>query len=225
MGRHGKCPVCYSASCCQRVIIATFLLGESIGRWLQLAKTAFIHLSLHVRCSYVLFLQRASRLCSGWKPARWRKTLRSKNSSAPRKQHLHVRWSVRTTVTTADFHIPSQRKACHKPKKVSLHNRHQDKDDQRRMLQLETQIKLQCLTNIQSKLFTSTCRVEAGHWWKVLLYEVDASSGPHRLLPGFFFNNGILCKAVGGSETRCCDVRTMHFVLRKTETILFPKLI
>ena len=105
---------------------SNILAGCKYWRWLlELAKSAaFIHLSLHVRCSYVLFLQRASCLCSGWKPARWRKTLRSKNSSAPRKQHLRVRWSVRTTVTKADFHIPSQRKACHKPKKVSLHNRH-----------------------------------------------------------------------------------------------------
>ena len=80
------------SSVLQRVIIATFLLGERIGRWLELAKSAaFIHLSLHVRCSYVLFLHRASRLCSGWKRARRRKMLRSKNSSAPRQQHLRVR--------------------------------------------------------------------------------------------------------------------------------------
>ena len=64
---HVNCHGLSCASWCQRVIIATFLLGESIGRWLELAKSAaFIHLSLHVRCSYVLFLHRASRLCSGW---------------------------------------------------------------------------------------------------------------------------------------------------------------
>ena len=41
----------------------------------------------------------------------------------------------------------------------------------------------------------------------------------------YFFNNGILCKAVDGGETRCCDVGTMHFVLRNTETVIFSKLI